>query len=101
VPLVGDARVQGPAVERGEEILTPEAPAFVADLQTRFGAHRDAILAARAARRAEITGPTGPRMAINALDSGANVWPADLEDADTPHRRNPDLLALTAYDPID
>ena len=41
-------------VERGEEILTPEALAFVADLQTRFGAHRDALLAARATRRAEI-----------------------------------------------
>jgi hypothetical protein len=40
---VADARVEGPAVERGAEILTPEALAFVADLQTRFGAHRDAL----------------------------------------------------------
>ncbi|MFL6096460.1 MAG: hypothetical protein ACJ71Y_13500, partial [Blastococcus sp.] len=43
--------MKGPAVERGEEILTPEALAFVADLQLRFGAHRDALLAARATRR--------------------------------------------------
>ena len=35
---MADVRVEGPAVERGEEILTPEALAFVADLQTRFGA---------------------------------------------------------------
>jgi malate synthase len=121
---VVDVRVEGPAVERGEEILTPEALAFVADLQTRFGAHRDALLAGRATRRAqfaaarridfradtasvrngvwqvpppppglvdrrvEITGPTEPKMAINALNCGANVWLADLEDANTPHWRN-------------
>jgi len=38
---VTDVRVEGPDVERGEEILTPEALDFVADLQRRFGAHRD------------------------------------------------------------
>jgi len=121
---VADVRVEGPAVERGEEILTSDALVFVADLQTRFGAHRDALLAARATRRAEvaaartidfrpetaavrerewqvpppppglvdrrveITGPTDPKMAINALNCGANVWLADLEDANTPHWRN-------------
>ncbi len=49
-----DVRVEGPPVERGEEVLTPAALEFVADLQTRFGAHRGALLAARATRRAEI-----------------------------------------------
>jgi malate synthase len=119
-----DVRVEGPPVERGEEILTPGALEFVADLQTRFGTHRDALLAARATRRAgiaaarridfreetadvraadwrvpppppglvdrrvEITGPTEPKMAINALNCGAGVWLADLEDANTPHWRN-------------
>ena len=119
-----DVRVEGPPVERGEQILTPEALAFVADLQIRFGAHRDALLAARTVRRTqiaaagwidfredsaavragnwrvpppppglvdrrvEITGPTEPKMAINALNCGANVWLADLEDANTPHWRN-------------
>lgn len=39
-------------------------------------------------RRVEITGPTDPKMAINALNSGARVWLADLEDANTPHWRN-------------
>ena len=39
-------------------------------------------------RRVEITGPTDPKMAINALNSGAKVWLADLEDSNTPHWKN-------------
>ena len=39
-------------------------------------------------RRVEITGPTDAKMAINALNSGARVWLADLEDANTPHWHN-------------
>jgi malate synthase len=35
-------------------------------------------------RRAEITGPTDAKMTINALNSGAKVWLADHEDANTP-----------------
>lgn len=35
-------------------------------------------------RRVEITGPTDRKMAVNALNSGANVWLADFEDANTP-----------------
>jgi malate synthase len=120
---MADVRIEGPAVERAEEVLTPEALAFVAELQARFGAERDALLAARPARRAglatrppdsrpgtaevrdgdwqvpppppglvdrrvEITGPTEPKMAVNALNCGAQVWLADLEDANTPHWRN-------------
>lgn len=119
-----DVRVVGPDVDRAGEVLTPEALAFVGDLQSRFGAQRDALLAARAVRRAEIaaagtidvrpgtaeirdgdwrvpppppglvdrrveiTGPTEPKMAVNALNCGADVWLADLEDANTPHWRN-------------
>jgi malate synthase len=111
-------------VERSEEILTPPALDFLAELQTRFGARRDELLAARRARRTEvastgrldfleatrevreggwrvaeapadfrdrrveITGPTERKMAINALNSGARVWLADLEDANTPHWAN-------------
>jgi malate synthase len=111
-------------VERAEQILTPEAVSFVAELQERFGARRDELLERRAQRRAEvartgrldflpgtrdvregtwrvadapgdlqdrrveITGPTEPKMAINALNSGAKVWLADLEDANTPHWSN-------------
>ena len=35
-------------------------------------------------RRIEITGPTDPKMTINACNSGANCWMADLEDATSP-----------------
>ena len=35
-------------------------------------------------RRVEITGPTDAKMTINALNSGAKVWLADHEDANTP-----------------
>ncbi|KPM55428.1 malate synthase [Frankia sp. R43] len=35
-------------------------------------------------RRVEITGPPDAKMAINALNSGANVWMADFEDATSP-----------------
>jgi hypothetical protein len=34
----------GPAIERGNGVLTPEALAFVAELQRRFGARRDELL---------------------------------------------------------
>ncbi|MGW0230562.1 malate synthase A [Actinopolymorpha singaporensis] len=120
-----DITVAGGQVERGEEILTDEALAFLAELQQRFGARRDELLAARRERRAEvartgrldflpqtrqirddpswrvapapadltdrrveITGPTERKMTVNALNSGANVWLADLEDANTPHWAN-------------
>ncbi|MFK5583738.1 malate synthase A [Serinicoccus sp. LYQ131] len=35
-------------------------------------------------RRVEMTGPTDRRMTINAMNSGARVWLADQEDANTP-----------------
>ncbi|MDQ3155707.1 MAG: malate synthase A [Actinomycetota bacterium] len=39
-------------------------------------------------RRVEMTGPTDRKMTINALNSGARVWLADMEDASTPHWAN-------------
>lgn len=42
-------------------------------------------------RRVEITGPTDPKMVINALNSGAKVFMADFEDSTAPTWRN--LLA--------
>jgi malate synthase len=39
-------------------------------------------------RRVEITGPTDRKMVINALNSGANVFMADFEDANTPNWQN-------------
>ncbi|MGB3394160.1 MAG: malate synthase A [Stenotrophomonas sp.] len=49
------------------------------------------IPAALADRRVEITGPTDPKMVINALNSGAKVFMADFEDSTSPTWRN--LLA--------
>jgi malate synthase len=101
-------------------ILTPEALAFVVELERKFGARRHELLAARVERqkrldagerpdflpltrqvregdwtvaplpkdildrRVEITGPVDRKMVINALNSGANVFMADFEDASTP-----------------
>jgi malate synthase len=128
--------VSGPPVDRSEEILTPEALAFLADLQRHFGVRRDELLAARRTRReriaagerpgflestveirhgdwqvapaprdlrdrrVEITGPTSRKMAINALNSGARVWLADLEDANTPHWRNVVEGQINLYDAV-
>lgn len=39
-------------------------------------------------RRTEITGPTDRRMVINALNSGAQVFMADFEDANAPNWEN-------------
>jgi malate synthase len=107
-------------VPGSDEILTPEALAFLADLQATFGPRRETLLQARRDRqdaidagadldfdpatadlrssdwivppapaelddrRVEITGPAEPKMMINALNSGARVFMADLEDALSP-----------------
>ncbi|HSU36139.1 MAG TPA: malate synthase A [Propionibacteriaceae bacterium] len=108
-------------VDRAEEILSPDALAFIEALHQRFAGRRRDLLAARREqrseaarsgrldflaataeirnsdwqvapappalqdRRVEMTGPATPaKMAINALNSGAKVWLADLEDASCP-----------------
>ena len=112
------------SVPQLDRVLTPEALAFVADLQRRFGPARARLLAARRDRqeaidagagldfrvdtadlraaswtvppppmdledrRVEITGPAEPKMMINALNSGARVFMADLEDALSPAWQN-------------
>jgi malate synthase len=114
------ATLKGPTVARGEEVLTADALAFLAELHRKFGARRLELLAARQARqerydagespdflaqtkairdgdwrvapipadlqdrRVEITGPTDRKMIINALNSGAKVFMADFEDANSP-----------------
>ncbi len=121
----------GPAVSRGEDILISDALAFVAELQRRFRATRNELLARRVERRGtpldflaetkdvregdwrvapaphdlqdrrvEITGPCDRKMTINALNSGARVWLADLEDASTPHWRNVVGSQVNLYDAI-
>ncbi|MEQ6899951.1 malate synthase A [Nocardioides sp. YIM 152588] len=51
-------------------------------------------------RRVEITGPCDRKMTINALNSGARVWLADLEDASTPHWSNVVGGQVNLYDAI-
>src|SRR3954463_6438707 len=52
-------------------------------------------------RRVEITGPTDRKMTINALNSGAKVWLADHEDANTPLWENVITGQLNLRDAID
>ncbi|HEY0487833.1 MAG TPA: malate synthase A [Mycobacteriales bacterium] len=51
-------------------------------------------------RRVEITGPTDRKMTVNALNSGAKVWLADFEDANTPLWENLVGGQLNLYDAI-
>jgi malate synthase len=117
---VPGVEVVGAPVPGLDRVLTPDALAFLADLQRRFGPERDALLRRRAERharisagerpdflpetadiraadwrvapappdlddrRVEITGPAETKMMINALNSGARVFMADLEDALSP-----------------
>ncbi len=52
-------------------------------------------------RRVEMTGPTERKMTINALNSGAKVWLADLEDANTPAWENVVNGQLNLKDALD
>ena len=122
-------------MDRADDILTPEALAFLEKLHRRFAARRNDLLHARATarqaavqagtmdflpetkhiresdwtvapapeklrdRRVEITGPVAPsKMAINALNSGAKVWLADLEDASAPFWHNVIESQVNLYD---
>ncbi|KJQ52751.1 malate synthase A [Microbacterium sp. SA39] len=120
IQITREARIDG-----ADDILTPEALAFVEELHRRFDPRRRELLDARRERRdeiartgridflpstarvrqsewqvapappalldrrVEITGPAAPpKMAINALNSQAQVWLADLEDASSPTWEN-------------
>jgi malate synthase len=126
------------AIEPGfEEVLTPEALDFIAELHRRFDPRRRQLLAAREERRArlargemldflpdtreiregdwevapvptdmqqrwvEITGPTDRKMMINALNSGADGFMADFEDANSPTWHNMVDGHLNLRDAID
>ena len=117
--------IRGTMHPRFDEILTPQALAFLAALDGAFAGRRGDLLAARRARDrrisagedlnflpdtasvrsdtswrvadpapglqrrlVEITGPATRAMTVNALNSGADVWMADLEDATAPTWRN-------------
>ncbi|MBP3037598.1 malate synthase A [Arthrobacter sp. zg-ZUI100] len=52
-------------------------------------------------RRVEITGPVDRKMTINALNSGAKVWLADMEDSSTPSWANVINGQLNLRDALD
>ncbi len=113
--------LSAPAVAGVDVAFPPAALALVGELHRTFDERRRALLAARAARQAEldagtrtfdfradtaairagdwrvaaipadllrrrveITGPVDKKMVINALNSGADVFMADFEDATSP-----------------
>ncbi len=73
-------------VERQREIDAGKLPDFLPETaHVRGGDWRVAPVPADLIdRRTEITGPAERKMAINALNSGAQCWMADLEDANSP-----------------
>jgi malate synthase len=120
VSTVKGVAVTGAMDQRYDEVLTPAALAFIADLHRKFDGTRRRLLEMRAERQArfdggelpdflaatreirdsewkvapipadlldrrvEITGPVDRKMVINALNSGAKVYMADFEDANSP-----------------
>jgi malate synthase len=137
MPEMANIALNG-ALEPGfDEVLTPDALEFVAELQQRFGSERLKLLEARAERRerlraggtlgfldqgreireadwrvapapadlqqrwVEITGPTDRKMMINALNSGADGFMADFEDANAPTWRNMVSGHINLRDAID
>ncbi len=72
--------------ERQARLDAGEAPQFLADTQTIRKSEWRVAAAPRDLedRRVEITGPTDRKMLINALNSGARVFMADFEDANSP-----------------
>jgi malate synthase len=77
------------AVRRAEAARTGRLDFLPETAAVREGAWRVAPAPADLTdRRVEITGPTERKMTINALNSGARVWLADHEDANTPHWSN-------------
>jgi malate synthase len=83
--LLGARVTRQAEAERDGRLAVPEAAATIAADPDWRVAPAPADLTDR---RCEITGPTDPKMAVNALNSGAKVWLADLEDANTPHWSN-------------
>jgi malate synthase len=122
--LPAGVEIRGEIATGFDEILTPDALAFVAKLHREFNARRKECLQRRQERQArldagesldflsetkqirdddwscasipadlrdrrvEITGPTDRKMVINALNSGAKMFMADFEDANSPTWQN-------------
>ncbi|MEY9846829.1 malate synthase [Streptacidiphilus sp. BW17] len=89
-PLAG-VEVTGPDVDRGDEVLTPAALAFVADLHRRFNPRRRELLALRKERRARIA-ETGT---LGFLPETAGVRAAEWQVAPAPRALNDRRVEIT------
>ncbi len=78
--LANRVRVQERLSAGGTLEFLPETEDIRADLSWQVAPPAPGLVD----RRVEITGPTDRKMTINALNSGAKVWLADFEDANTP-----------------
>ncbi|MFF1598709.1 malate synthase A [Streptomyces mirabilis] len=79
--LLKERRRQAIRLAAGAPLDFPLATAAVrADLSWRVAAPAPGLTD----RRVEITGPPDRRVTVNALNSGAQVWMADFEDATSP-----------------
>ena len=98
---VRDERLAGRARQRDaiSAARTIDIPPETADVRAADWSVAEAPSALRD-RRVEMTGPTERKMTINALNSGAQVWLADMEDASTPHWRNVIGGQVNLYDAI-
>jgi len=78
--LLAARRVRQQAINEGASLDFLPDTASMRNADWKCAAPRPGL----ADRRVEITGPTDVKMTINALNSGARVWLADFEDANTP-----------------
>lgn len=127
--------IRGTMHPRFEQILTPEAVAFVAKLDSAFAGRRAELLQERRVRarsinagadldflpetrrirqddswsvaspapglrdrRCELISPATRKMGTKAMNSGAQVWIADLEDATAPSWQNVITAQVNLYD---
>lgn len=78
---LNDRMIQRKSIENGRDLrFLPETASVRADTTWRVAGAGPGL----EDRRVEITGPTDRKMTINALNSGAKAWLADLEDATSP-----------------
>jgi malate synthase len=77
---VADIVVNGPAVERADEILTPAALDFLAELHSEFVARRNELLDARRRRRSEVA----KTHQLGFLDETQDIREADWRVAPAP-----------------
>ena len=84
-PAADSLQIVGPALPDTPRVLTPEALAFVADLQRRFGPGREALLETRRARRRAFREGALPDFIRDTISIREGPWrvapaPADLDD---------------------